>query len=431
MLPGRDRRRRRRAWWPTACRSTATWSSTTACAPPARSGCPTRWSAATCGCPVRGCPGRSASERGIALLADGMEVGGDLEGRDTGRGAFSCAGQVRLVDAHVRGTREPVGIELAAPDGYALLADRLHIGGELYLRRVRCAGHDAAAERWRSARRWTAPAPRWTGPGCGPTARCARRSTCGPPRSARTCCASRGSPPPAACGRAWPRCASRSSSSTPRSAPRAAPATRSTPTASRPSTSSCARPSRPAGAVRLAAARVGTFADSRGAVGGRGRGHDRRVRLPDDRRHPDQLTSATRLRLLEQVMGDYAPGPYEQLAAAYRRAGRRGAGRAGAHGAPDPALPEAGPAGRMWGALQRWTVGFGYQPWLAVCWLVLAWLLGGAWFVGHVPIAGRRRPAPRLRRLDLRRGHAAPDREPRAGRVLAFGRAHRSGSPAD
>ena len=32
---------RRRAWWPTACTSTATWSSTTACAPPARSGSPT------------------------------------------------------------------------------------------------------------------------------------------------------------------------------------------------------------------------------------------------------------------------------------------------------------------------------------------------------------------------------------------------------
>ena len=48
-------------------------------------------------------------------------------------------------------------------------------------------------------------------------------------------------------------------------------------------------------------------------------------------------------------------------------------------------LGEAGPAGRVWGALQRWTVGFGYQPWLAVCWLVLAWLLGAIWFVGHVP----------------------------------------------
>src|SRR6185312_7093977 len=33
----------------------------------------------------------------------------------------------------------------------------------------------------------------------------------------------------------------------------------------------------------------------------------------------------------------------------------------------------------------RWTVGFGYQPWFAVCWLVLAGLLGALWFGGHVP----------------------------------------------
>jgi hypothetical protein len=31
-------------------------------------------------------------------------------------------------------------IELAAPDGYALLAGRLHVGGEFYLRRLRCQG---------------------------------------------------------------------------------------------------------------------------------------------------------------------------------------------------------------------------------------------------------------------------------------------------
>ena len=81
-----------------------------------------------------------ASERGIALLADGMEVGGDLEGRDHGRGALVCAGQMRLVGARVRGSASLSGIELAAPDGYALLADRLHVGGEFYLRRLRCQG---------------------------------------------------------------------------------------------------------------------------------------------------------------------------------------------------------------------------------------------------------------------------------------------------
>jgi hypothetical protein len=47
---------------------------------------------------------------------------------------------VRLVDATVRGTASLSGARLATPDGYALLADRWHVGGELYLRRLRCEG---------------------------------------------------------------------------------------------------------------------------------------------------------------------------------------------------------------------------------------------------------------------------------------------------
>ena len=94
----------------------------------------------------------------------------------------------------------------------------------------------------------------------------------------------------------------------------------------------------------------------------------------------------TRLYLLEQATGDYAPGPYEQLAAAYRRAGHEDLAERVLMTRQIRRYREAGPAGRVWGALQRWTVGFGYQPWLAVCWLVLAWVLGGLWFTGHVPI---------------------------------------------
>jgi hypothetical protein len=85
------------------------------------------------------------SPRGIALLAHGMEVGGDIEGRDTGRGPIPCAGQLRLVDATVRGTASLSGARLSTPDGYALLGDRLHVGGELYLRRP-VRGHAADAE---------------------------------------------------------------------------------------------------------------------------------------------------------------------------------------------------------------------------------------------------------------------------------------------
>ena len=51
---------------------------------------------------ARLCGPHGASERGIALLGDGMDVGGDLEGRDHGRGALACEGQLRLVGAQRR-----------------------------------------------------------------------------------------------------------------------------------------------------------------------------------------------------------------------------------------------------------------------------------------------------------------------------------------
>jgi hypothetical protein len=93
----------------------------------------------------------------------------------------------------------------------------------------------------------------------------------------------------------------------------------------------------------------------------------------------------TRLHWLQQVMPDYAAGPYEQLAAAYRRAGHEELSERVLMARQSRRYAEAGVVGRIWGALQRWTVGFGYQPWLAVCWLVLFAVLGGAWFATHTP----------------------------------------------
>ncbi|HWM56967.1 MAG TPA: hypothetical protein VNO83_03950 [Pseudonocardia sp.] len=81
-----------------------------------------------------------AAASGIALLGDGMHVGGDLEGRDHGRGPLVCRGQLRLVGAQIRGSASLSRIELTAPDGYALLADRLHVGGDFFLRRIDCQG---------------------------------------------------------------------------------------------------------------------------------------------------------------------------------------------------------------------------------------------------------------------------------------------------
>jgi hypothetical protein len=141
---------------------------------------------------------------------------------------------------------------------------------------------------------------------------------------------------------------------------------------------------RPGGAVRLGQAQAATFADSaelwaaEGGVELAGFCYDQ---LHDSR----EVDVRTRLRWIEKVMPDYAPGPYEQLAAAYRRAGDEEHAQKVVIARHRRRYAEADPVERVWGALQRWTVGFGYRPWLAVFWLVLFAVLGGAWFATHPP----------------------------------------------
>jgi hypothetical protein len=312
-----------------------------------------------------------------------MEVGGDIEGRDTGRGAFSCAGQVRLVDATVRGTASLSGARLATPDGYALLGDRWHVGGELYLRRLRCEG-----------------TLRMQNVEVGATLDCAgavlTRPRLRPDGTLRPSLDLRAASigKDLVCVEGFTAAGGvRARVADVHKSVQFVDATLGTSGRTRYALNLYglttidllllpAAP--PAGAVRLAAARVGTFTDAEELWAAEGGvtvdGFDYQTiadtRITDTR---------TRLHLLEQATGDYAPGPYEQLAAAYRRAGHEDLAERVLMTRQIRRYREAGPAGRVWGALQRWTVGFGYQPWLAVCWLVLAWLLGAIWFVGHAP----------------------------------------------
>ena len=325
-----------------------------------------------------------ASDRGIALLADGMEVGGDIEGRDNGSGAFSCAGQLRLVDAHVRGTASLSGATLDAPDGYALLGDRLRVGGELYLRRATCGG-----------------TLRMQNLDVGATLDCTRaaltRPRLRPDDTMRPSLDLRAATIGkdllcvdgfVAAGGVRVRVADvhKSVQFVDATLGTSSALTRYSLNLYGLTTSDLVLlPARaPAGAVRLASARVGSFTDAEllwEAEGGVAiDGFD--YQLIDDTRIAD---TRQRLRLLERAMPDYAPGPYEQLAAAYRRAGHEERAERVLMTRQIRRYAESGPASRVWGALQRWTVGFGYQPWLAVCWLALAWVLGGIWFVGHVP----------------------------------------------
>ena len=91
----------------------------------------------------------------------------------------------------------------------------------------------------------------------------------------------------------------------------------------------------------------------------------------------------TRLRWLREVQPDFAPGPYEQLAAVYREGGEEELAQHVQLEKQRRRYSELGPAGRVWGFLQRWTVGYGYRPWLAMAWLAIFWLAGSLWFLDH------------------------------------------------
>jgi len=139
----------------------------------------------------------------------------------------------------------------------------------------------------------------------------------------------------------------------------------------------------PGGTVALAQAKVGTFDDSPNLWAAE--------RLELDGFSYDQLRDIravdirTRLTWLNRACKAYTPGPYEQLAAAYRNAGDTESAQQVQLARNTRRYATADPLERAWGWLQRWTVGFGYQPWLAVCWLMVFALLGGWWFAGHPP----------------------------------------------
>lgn len=334
------------------------------------------------GARLAGPPG--ASHRGIALLADGMQVAGDIEARDSGRGALECLGQVRLVDAHVRGTASLSGSTLTAPDAYALLGDRLRVGGELYLRRLRCAGtvrlQDAEIGSTLDCEAAVLDRPRLRPDATMRPSLDLRAATIG---KDLLCVGGF-----TAAGGVRVRMAEIAKST------QFAGARLGThPDVSRYSLNAYgltttdlvvvpAHP--PGGMVRLDQARAGSFTDApqlwdaEGGVAVVGFDYQLLMDGPD-------VDVPRRLAWLHRVMPDYVPGPYDQMATAYRRAGHEDKAERVLLERQIRRYREAGWAGRMWGWLQRWTVGFGYRPSLAALWLVVAWLAGTAWFAWHVP----------------------------------------------
>ncbi|HEY8371354.1 MAG TPA: hypothetical protein VIL00_01285 [Pseudonocardiaceae bacterium] len=108
--------------------------------------------------------------------------------------------------------------------------------------------------------------------------------------------------------------------------------------------------------------------------------------------HPRSETEPrVRLRWLRQVLPDYAPGPYDQLAATYRAAGQVQAVREVLmvkerhyHRSLLRASPWwLRPLVWLWDWMQRSMFGYGYRPARAVVWLAMTALLGSLWFAAH------------------------------------------------
>ncbi|MCP2261407.1 hypothetical protein LX15_005133 [Streptoalloteichus tenebrarius] len=329
----------------------------------------------------------------VALVADGVQIGGDLEARGSvavtdgeerdetpAGGPLRAYGQVRLVDAHVRGSASLSGAHLVGPGIDVLFADRLQVGGTLFLRNIRASG----SLRLQNAH-------------IGSTVDCTGAQLTEPRRRPD------GSRKPSLDARV----------------------------ASIGKDLLCSYGFLAAGGVRVRFAEVGKMASFTGAFLGdagnslalnaygltaqqlvlrfaappQGRVALTRARVIslsdaaelwaatggvalEDFAYQaavarPEVDVRTRLSWLRRVLPDYTPGPYEQLASVYRVNGDEERAEQVLIAKQQRRFAELGPAGRVWGFLQEWTVGYGYRPWLAVLWLAVFWLGGALWFAGH------------------------------------------------
>jgi hypothetical protein len=95
-----------------------------------------------------------------------------------------------------------------------------------------------------------------------------------------------------------------------------------------------------------------------------------------------EASARNRLRWLRRDRSGYLPQPYEQLALAYRRAGREQAARQTAIAKLWHQRETLNFVGKAWNWLLYLTVGYGYRTWLAGLWL-LALLIVGSQIFDH------------------------------------------------
>ncbi|MGB6162707.1 MAG: hypothetical protein WCF33_13330 [Pseudonocardiaceae bacterium] len=323
----------------------------------------------------------------VALAADGLEVHGDLEARRSRRGtgedfgALQARGQLRLVGARVHGSVGLTGARLRAPGLDVLFADRLWVGGSLFLRGMVAAGsirlHHAHIGSTLDCTGSRLEEPRCRPDGTIKPSLDARAITIG-----KDMYASRGF---IATGGVRLSLAEVSKSVSFDGARLGGPgpgvaALRARCLTCQELSLRFAEP--PRGEVSLAGVVASSLFDDKQLWS-----TDGTVDIEDFQYQ--SLTASpevdvdTRLRWLNGVLPGYDPSPYDRLAAAYRDSGHDDLADTVLLAKQRHRHTARGPAGRVWGWLQEWTVGYGYRPWRVALWLAVCWLLGSLWFMDH------------------------------------------------
>jgi hypothetical protein len=110
------------------------------------------------------------------------------------------------------------------------------------------------------------------------------------------------------------------------------------------------------------------------------------------------VSAHKRLQWLRRDPEGYAPQPYEQLVAVYRRAGRDQDARSVAIAKQRARRRTLAPHGRMWSLLLDALIGYGYRTWLAGLWLLGFLVVGWVVFAWAYPthMAPTKRPGEAL-----------------------------------
>ncbi|HET9142134.1 hypothetical protein [Actinophytocola sp.] len=330
--------------------------------------------------------GRPVDRVPVALVADGVEVGGDVEAR--GRAGLRAYGQVRLADATVHGSASLSAMRLSGPAVDALFADRLRVGGTLFLRRALISGsvrlqnaHIGSSLDCSGARLIK---PRLRPNGSVKPSLDARVATIGKDLLCGGGFRAMGGVRVRAVevGKLATFAGARLGGRSRPGQPVTAVALSGYGLTAQELVLSFPPDRPPRGRVVLSRARVVSVVDGPGlwaATGG--------VELDDFGygaiASSPEVGVRTRLRWLRAVQPDFAPGAYEQLAATYRTGGEEELARQVQLERQRRRYAEQHLLGRIWGRLQDWTVGYGYRPWLAIVWLAVFWLFGTLWFAGH------------------------------------------------